>query len=81
MPEYVCMLCGDKFTANDLREFKEMGESYFIDKKEKSFICPDCFDGYSRKDLEDQAQVILNQYGNGGTVVVRNDGDMTINIK
>lgn len=77
--KYVCMFCGDEFTEDDLAELKEMGESYFVDRKEKSFICPDCYDDLNRKDPEEQVQILVNQYGNGSTFI-NNVGNLTINI-
>ncbi len=53
-----CSMCGEHFTANDIKDFAEMGEPFhFYDGK---FLCPDCYDSYSRQSLEDQFETALN---------------------
>lgn len=54
MDKFTCRFCGDVFTNEDLREFREMGEAYF--RGEALFVCPDCYDAFSRLPLEDQAK-------------------------
>lgn len=44
-----CKMCGDVYSAEDLRELREMGEEY----NRKPFLCPDCFDEFNRLDSED----------------------------
>ena len=54
---YICQDCGERFTSEDLREFREMGEVYH---KEKScFLCPDCYDSFQCMTLEDQMDFFL----------------------
>lgn len=57
MKEYTCKSCGDTFTADDLREFREMGEAYHREKG--CFLCPDCWDSFQRLPLEDQMQLLM----------------------
>lgn len=53
-----CSMCGEPFTADEIRELAEMGEAFqFCDGK---FLCPDCFDTYSRLSLEDQLETALH---------------------
>ena len=57
MKEYTCKSCGDTFTADDLREFREMGEAY--NREKGCFLCPDCWDSFQRLPLEDQMQLLM----------------------
>lgn len=53
-----CSMCGEQFTADDIKELAEMGEPFhFCDGK---FLCPDCYDSYSRQSLEDQFETALH---------------------
>lgn len=53
-----CSMCGEHFTADDVKEAAEMGEPFqFYDGK---FLCPDCYDSYSRQSLEDQFETALH---------------------
>lgn len=61
--KYICMLCGDEFTNIDLKKLGKMGESYYVNKKEKSLICPDCIDGFRHKDPEKIVRIVLNSGG------------------
>jgi len=47
-----CVMCGDEFTEDALKELKEWGEGFY--KDEEIMICPDCYDNYMHKDPEDQ---------------------------
>ena len=53
-----CKMCGDVYSAEDLREIREMGEEY----SKKPFLCPDCFDRFNRLDSEDQMELLLNNF-------------------
>lgn len=53
-----CKMCGDVYSAEDLRELREMGEKY----NRKPFLCPDCFDEFNRLDSEDQMELLLNDF-------------------
>lgn len=53
-----CKMCGDVYSAEDLRELREMGEEY----NRKPFLCPDCFDEFNRMDSEDQMELLLNDF-------------------
>ena len=53
-----CSMCGENFTADEVKELTEMGEPFqFYDGK---FLCPDCYDSYSRQSLEDQFKSALS---------------------
>ncbi len=53
-----CSMCGEHFTADEVKELAEMGEPFhFYDGK---FLCPDCYDSYSKQSLEDQFETVLN---------------------
>lgn len=58
MAEFKCRFCGDTFTSADLREFREMGEAYYKDKT--AFVCPDCYDAFSRLTPEEQIKNLLD---------------------
>ena len=60
MKEYSCRFCNEILTVSDLKELKEMGEKFYRD--EKMFICPDCYDSFSKQDLESQFEELM-----GGT--------------
>jgi transposase-like protein len=57
MAEYRCRFCGEEFSKEDLRELREMGEAYSLDGAD--FICPDCYDTFSRLTPEDQIKELL----------------------
>lgn len=53
-----CSMCGEQYTADEVKELAEMGEPFqFCDGK---FFCPDCYDSYSRQSLEEQFETTLN---------------------
>ena len=53
-----CSMCGEQFTADEVKELAEMGEPFqFCDGK---FFCPDCYERYNRQSLEDQFETALN---------------------
>lgn len=53
-----CSMCGEHFTNEEVKEAAEMGEPFqFYDGK---FLCPDCYDRYSRQTLEEQFETALN---------------------
>lgn len=55
--DIMCVICGETFTETDLAELREMGEAYH--REEGCFLCPDCWDGFRRMDLEDQVKMAL----------------------
>lgn len=55
--EYVCQVCGEQYTADDLKELREMGERYYHDKS--CFFCPDCWDDFQRLPIEEQTEKLL----------------------
>lgn len=57
-PGYVCRVCGERYTAADLKELREMGEAYHREKG--CFFCPDCWDDFQRLPLERQAEILIN---------------------
>ncbi len=56
-----CTKCGEEYTEDDLRELREMGEQFSVNP----FICPDCYDVFSRKCLEDQFNELMQTEGKG----------------
>lgn len=53
-----CSMCGELYTADEVKEAAEIGEPFqFYDGK---FLCPDCYDSYSRLSLEEQFETALN---------------------
>lgn len=58
-----CSMCGEQYTADEVKELSEMGEPFqFYDGK---FICPDCHDRYSRQSLEEQFEAAMRIGGEG----------------
>ena len=55
---FKCKRCGEEYSAEDLRELKEMGENY----NKSPFLCPDCWDDFQRLDLEDQRDLLLKDF-------------------
>lgn len=54
-----CRFCGESYSNEELQELKEMGEEFC----RKPFICPDCWDGFQRLDLEDQEKALFSMEG------------------
>mgnify|MGYP000977027167 CR=1 FL=1 len=52
-----CLFCEDTYTEQDLRDLKELGETYHLE--EKQFVCPDCYDDLQRLPLEEQLKALL----------------------
>jgi DNA-directed RNA polymerase subunit RPC12/RpoP len=57
---YRCRKCWDWHTIEDLDEFRAWGDSFWLDRKTRSYICPDCWDTFIRKDLEDQFEDLMS---------------------
>lgn len=53
----VCSKCGEEYSADDLAELRDMGEAY----SERPFMCPDCYDTFRRRDLEDQLESLIGK--------------------
>ena len=53
-----CSKCKGIYEDEDLRELKEMGESYSL----HPFICPDCYDRFNKLNLEDQFKEAMNGF-------------------
>lgn len=52
-----CLFCEGNYTEQDLRDLKELGETYHLE--EKQFVCPDCYDDLRRLPLEEQLKALL----------------------
>lgn len=53
-----CSMCRENFTSEEVKEAAEMGEPFqFFDGR---FLCPDCYDKYTRQTLEGQFETALN---------------------
>lgn len=57
-PDRVCAGCGDRYTREDIKGPAECGEKCF--KGPGFFLCPDCYDAFTRLDLEDQEAYLLS---------------------
>jgi DNA-directed RNA polymerase subunit RPC12/RpoP len=53
----VCSKCGEEYSAGDLAELRDMGEAY----NDRPFMCPDCYDTFRRRDLEDQLGSLIGK--------------------
>lgn len=53
----VCRACGDRFTEDDLRELRGFNEPYWRDGE--MFICPDCWDNFQWRDLDEQVKLLI----------------------
>ena len=54
---WTCRKCGEEYTAEDLKELRDMGERYH--KTRSSFLCPDCTYTFDCMDLEDQFDELM----------------------
>ena len=45
-----CTKCGDRFSGEEINEWRHDNESFST----RPFMCPDCYDTFSRQDLENQ---------------------------
>ena len=52
-----CTKCGEHFTRDDLIDWEQCGEEY----SRSPFMCPDCYDTFRRKDLEDQFAELMGE--------------------
>lgn len=52
-----CIKCGDKFTGEEISEWKTEHETFSMNP----FMCPDCYDTFSRQDLEDQFEELIDE--------------------
>lgn len=50
-----CVKCGDRFSGEEISEWRADGEQYST----QPFMCPDCYDTFSRQDLEDQFSELM----------------------
>lgn len=58
---YVCLLCGEHYTTNDIKELRDMGEKYYCE--DGCFFCPDCWDKYQQMPVEQQIDILMNAEG------------------
>ena len=56
--EYHCSLCGERYTADEIRESAEMGELFH--GYGGKILCQDCYERYSRQSLEEQFETAVN---------------------
>ncbi len=52
---YRCTRCGEVYTKEELKELREMGEAVNMNP----FLCPDCFDDFSRLALENRFDELM----------------------
>lgn len=55
-PERKCTKCGERFLNEDVSEWRAGHEDFSL----RPFICPDCYDRFSRMDLADQFNELLS---------------------
>lgn len=53
----ICQMCGELFTADNLKDFKKKGEAYYHQKG--CFFCPDCWDDFQYLPLERQTEILI----------------------
>lgn len=53
---YRCILCGEEYEADEVKEWKKYRDEFSMEP----FICPDCYDVFSRRDPEEQAKMLLD---------------------
>lgn len=54
----VCMRCRETFQLDELDEWREGGDAYFLESGGKC-ICPDCYDDIARMNIDDRYHAIL----------------------
>lgn len=64
--EVECMMCGEQYSADDLKELIDIGEQYICE--DGCFLCPDCWDRFRRMAPEDQVKIAIT---NGWKVTAR----------
>ena len=52
-----CMVCGDKFTGEEISEWWADHEDF----QAHPLICPDCYDRRNRRDLEDRFEDLMKE--------------------
>lgn len=57
-----CVVCGDTFSNKDIRELLKMGETVWVEGKDKC-ICPDCFERLESLDPSERLRVNTALYG------------------
>ena len=56
IPSLQCLFCCEAYTVADIAELREMGETFY--REGELFICPDCFDDWSRLDAEERQKAL-----------------------
>lgn len=51
----ICVRCKDRFSSEEISEWRTEHEPFST----SPFMCPDCYDAFSRMDLEDQLTALL----------------------
>lgn len=51
-----CTVCGERYTGEEVAELRAEGEEFNM----HPFMCPDCYDRFQRKDLEDQFAQLMS---------------------
>lgn len=51
-----CVMCGEGYDQDEIQEWLESGEPF---SSKPLFVCPDCFDRFTRQDLEDQFRELM----------------------
>lgn len=51
----ICVKCGGRFSGEEISEWRAEHEPF----SKNPFMCPDCYDTFSRQDLEDQFLEIM----------------------
>ena len=51
----ICTCCKERYTGEEISELQAEGERFLF----HPFMCPDCYDNFQRKDLEDQFKQLM----------------------
>ena len=53
----ICTKCGEKYTGEEISEWRSERETFSM----YPFMCPDCYDIFSRQDLEEQFDELMDE--------------------
>lgn len=59
-----CVKCDDRFSGEEINEWRQDHESFST----RPFMCPDCYDTFSRQDLEDQFAELMGKSKKAGVI-------------
>lgn len=53
----ICTRCREKYTGEEISEWKTEHEAFSMNP----FMCPDCYDTFSKQDLEEQFSELMDE--------------------